>query len=91
MKICRDCKYYQGNWDISDKCMHPEARTILMTDGSTYPQSCSWVRTDKTKCGPDASWFVSYEGNRNLDDFIGSLVAVIVIPLVFLFIISLLK
>lgn len=75
-KICRNCKYYQGNWDISDKCMHPDARKILITDGSTYQQPCSWVRSDKNKCGPDAIWFETYTGNRDWDNFVGFIGAV---------------
>ena len=77
-KICRDCKYYQGNWDISDKCMHPYAREIEIVDGSTYQQPCYWMRSNKNKCGPDAVWFETYTGNRDCDNFFGFICAIAV-------------
>ena len=67
-KICRNCKYYQGNWDISDRCMHPDAREIDIVDGFTYQRTCSWIRSDVNKCGPDAVWFETYTGNRDRDN-----------------------
>jgi hypothetical protein len=68
-KLCCNCKYYQGNWDISDRCMHPDAQEINIVSGFTYQQPCSWMRSNENKCGTDAVWFETYTGNRDWDNF----------------------